>query len=263
MAKNLIIYHRDCLDGFAAAFAAWKVFSGNAEYVGGSYGYLPKIEPGQDVYILDITYPKSLIENLQQTCSSVKVIDHGFCGDFTESSGAVLAWQYFYRDLKVPEIFKYIEDYDTRQFKMGDTGALIYYLKTLQFEFAEWNAVVDFFETMAGRIKIIEQGGAISRYARVLAGQIAARAETHLIFGLDIEVVESPILMDEVAEVLYTRKPPISIVWYLENGFKKVVLRKNPESNIELSHIAEKFGGRGSRDFAEFKVPADQKLPWE
>ena len=64
MSKNIVIYHASCADGFASAYAAWKRFGGEAEYISCQYNThmhktgegLPDMS-GADVYILDFSFP--------------------------------------------------------------------------------------------------------------------------------------------------------------------------------------------------------------
>lgn len=148
--KPLVIYHKSCADGFAAAFAAWLKFGDDAEYVPMQYGFgckdLPAIS-GREVYMLDFSWPKYHMERLFRKAKRVVLLDHHktafemWCGNnvtfYSEDelnresprqiildnnkSGAVLTWEYFHPGEPIPSLFKHIDDYDRWQFKLEGT----------------------------------------------------------------------------------------------------------------------------------------------
>lgn len=88
--KPLIIYHADCTDGFAAAFAAWLKFGDEASYAPANYGdaalLLPKSTAdsdfnavywlNRDIYILDFSLPKQSMDRLFAHAKRVVWLDH-------------------------------------------------------------------------------------------------------------------------------------------------------------------------------------------
>lgn len=154
--KPLVIYHAQCLDGFAAAFAAWFALGDDVEYVAQKYGSsqepLPSVD-GRDVYILDFSYPKPWMEVVFSRAARVVWLDHhktafeSFGYDESKvinekdhiilenpnhvitldngKSGALLAWEYFHAESDPPVLFQHIDDYDRWQFKMEGTKELV------------------------------------------------------------------------------------------------------------------------------------------
>ncbi len=154
MIKPLIIYHKNCADGFGAAFAAWLKFGEDAEYLPMQYGESfadENLADGttifdRDVYILDFSFPRQLMERIFSRASRVVWLDHhktalemmrsdGYKpGDYfiqhgekvhitldDNKSGALLAWEYFHPNTKAPFAFRYIDDRDRWQFKYSET----------------------------------------------------------------------------------------------------------------------------------------------
>src|SRR6185369_13948753 len=81
--KSLIIYHAGCMDGAAAALAAWLKFGDEAEYRPASYGdAAPTDEEMHDrhVYVLDFSYPRAELDRMfRMHCSGqfeFCVLDH-------------------------------------------------------------------------------------------------------------------------------------------------------------------------------------------
>ena len=160
--KPLVIYHASCADGFAAAFAAWLKLGDEAEYVPMQYGKIDfdfeggffnlgsheadnpcTFIAGRDVYILDFSFPKELMDYIFANAKRVVWLDHHksafemWCDEertYTKhedkyhtiildnnKSGAMLAWEYFHPDTEVPMFIRHIDDYDRWQFKIPCT----------------------------------------------------------------------------------------------------------------------------------------------
>jgi oligoribonuclease NrnB/cAMP/cGMP phosphodiesterase (DHH superfamily) len=146
--KPLVIYHDKCADGFGAAFAAWLKLGDEAEYL--PIHYKPRYEDedlssveGREVYILDFSFPRVLMDDIFNRAKRVIWLDHHASvfkdwaeGNFdrrepfpptvtaildNNKSGAYLAWEYFHPGTEVPMAIKHIDDYDRWQFKLEGT----------------------------------------------------------------------------------------------------------------------------------------------
>lgn len=165
--KPLVIYHADCADGFGAAFAAWLKLGDEAEYLSMRYGrdtspdMMAEKVRGREVYILDFSFEKLVMEHIFKAAKCVVWLDHhkssfemwceGFeKGDRFEAgplpsgqyillddnkSGAYLAWEYFHPSTEVPMFIRHIDDYDRWQFQINGTKE---FNKAL-WSYAPWN----------------------------------------------------------------------------------------------------------------------------
>lgn len=181
MGKPLVIYHDACADGFGAAFAAWLKLGDEAEYLPMAYGHdfsksegLEWLNPlnlgGREVYILDFSLPKNVMEFLFKNAKRVVWLDHhatsrpyaeekcgGHLGSRTErhaeaydivhdndKSGAVLTWEYFYPGHEVPMLIRHIDDSDRWQFKLEGTKAFIKALWSgAPWNFPQWKLLLE------------------------------------------------------------------------------------------------------------------------
>src|ERR1700752_2407972 len=83
-APALVIYHANCIDGFASAWAFHTLQEKECEkveYVAMNYGDSLKIENlatlvGWDVYILDFSFPRQMIVDIASYAKSVLILDH-------------------------------------------------------------------------------------------------------------------------------------------------------------------------------------------
>jgi hypothetical protein len=117
-----------CIDGLFAAAIAYNRHP-EAQLVPAMYGLdnVPKISPtdGDTVYLLDLTYPRHVIDSWQASGAKVIVLDHhktamqdlqGLADSVLSifdmaKSGAMLAWDYF-EDDKPPLVVQYVQDRD-------------------------------------------------------------------------------------------------------------------------------------------------------
>lgn len=60
-----VLYHANCPDGYASAFACWQRFGDEAQYVPVSYGQpCPEIPSDHTVYIVDFSYHPDILQEL-------------------------------------------------------------------------------------------------------------------------------------------------------------------------------------------------------
>lgn len=79
MTKILCIYHANCCDGFASAWAVHRKFGDAVDFVAVNYGDGPPrkmIDKDRDVLIVDFSYPRPVLEEMSVWARSVLVLDH-------------------------------------------------------------------------------------------------------------------------------------------------------------------------------------------
>ena len=150
MSKIYTLYHNNCPDGFGSALAAYLKFGDKSEYIGVKHQQdPPEMEPGSEVYILDFSYPRQVMEALLEHHVKVITLDHhktaqeallGLRGALFDMnrSGAMISWEYFHPERSIPDLFRYIQDRDLWQWKLEGTGEIAAGLQLLPQEFALW-----------------------------------------------------------------------------------------------------------------------------
>ena len=73
--SNLCIYHGNCADGFTSAWVVRKAL-GDIEFHAGVYQTAPPDVKGKDVYLVDFSYKRDVLEALRDSAKSVTVLDH-------------------------------------------------------------------------------------------------------------------------------------------------------------------------------------------
>jgi oligoribonuclease NrnB/cAMP/cGMP phosphodiesterase (DHH superfamily) len=273
-SKNtVVVYHKKCPDGFGAAFAAWLKFGDAAVYVPANYGDTPPDVAGKDLYILDFSYSREVLVELDKVAQSLTLLDHhataeenlaGFqcqCGlvhfDRTKS-GARLAWEHFNPGRPVPSLIRFIEDRDLWHFALADTRSFVAFLDTLPFDFHQWQTLLD--EGTEQFAKALEVGKVLHERMVKLYKTIADDAVPLTFDGHKVLMVSTTYeLTSEVGSLLAQRTGTFAAVWRLEpSGRIKVSLRAVKPFDVKV--LAEYFGGGGHPQAASFYLPA-RKAP--
>jgi len=212
-APVLVLYHADCLDGFGAAYAAWRHFGTGAEYRPLHYGqpWLAEDLAGRDVYILDASYPRLTLLDMAAHAGSLTLLDHHASArdewsdvllhdadkslwihrdaslSLTvafdmERSGAHLAWDWLHAGEPLPRALAHIEDQDLWRFRRPGTRAFCQALRLRSFELATWDALIRASEAAPGLPDsstyqgLLGEGEAVGRFFEVEVGRLAAGA---------------------------------------------------------------------------------------
>ena len=274
----VVIYHDQCRDGFASAFAAWKKFGSNATYIP-QRTQIPVSNEFRDkeIYILDYGLEEDVQRALQEVNKSVVVIDHHPASETgvtafpqnifnAEHSGAVLSWQFFHPEIPVPELMYFVEDHDLWKFELKDNRAFCSALKEYDFDFHKWDDLLTRLEDPAFRKAFINKGQIISQFEDSLVEGLLQYKERvlfegHEVWALNVARTYRSILGHHLARMNSgTNQPEIGIVYYRNHGAVHISLRSNGDVNVRV--LAEKYGGGGHDNAASIKVDSFADLPF-
>lgn len=308
--KPLVIYHANCTDGFGAAFAAWLKLGDGAKYLPMNYGqeFDPLIRVrDREIYILDFSFPKQNMDLLFEGAARVVWLDHHKTafemrlggipqhGQYVigtghtiwldnNKSGAMLAWEYFHPNTKVPMLIQHIDDYDRWQFKLDGSKELHAALASYKpWTFDMWREIFlcGLFEKETWRVpeEIYMEGRAILRAhnQNVQAALKQARAcwikalkpidlpgsfIDGILPGWQGLAANAPsFLASDLGHELANKSGTFGLVWSMAgDGQVHCSLRSNGE--YDVSAIAKAFGGGGHRNAAGFSTDIDTLLGW-
>lgn len=273
MTQNIFLYHKECSDGWGAAWAAWKKFGRRGTYIAVNHGdpYPVGLE-GKDVYLLDFCYPIKETKEILKKVASVTLIDHHVSAKASAKllknptlemnhSGAVLSWKYFHPDTKVPKLLQYVEDRDLWHWKLSNSRELSAVLSSYDMDFKIWSKIARDWETLKGKNRYVEEGRAILRSEREKIKHAVSSAELVEFCGHKTFASNSYHFGSEIASELYKKLPPLAIVWSARKGKIIVSLRSN--GKVDVSKLAGRFGGGGHKQSSGFRLRSEQKLPWK
>jgi hypothetical protein len=274
-AKNdiVVLYHADCTDGFAAAWAAFKHFGTNAQYLGVDHEVPPPDGlQGKEIYMVDFTYPQEETARLMRDNVRVTAIDHHASVRETtlathqplyavDHSGAALAWQYFHPDRPLPTLLKYVEDLDLHRFVLPDSRAVNDWIDLFDFDFAVWNKLASTLERTAGIRRAVREGTLIRTYREKLVQRMASKMAYPVMFeGYRTLALNTELFHADTCDALVRLLPPIGIVWRQKPHGVYVSLRS--DGTVDVSKLAVKHGGGGHAASAAFRVASPADLPF-
>lgn len=263
--KPVIIYHFPCPDGFASAYAAWLVFGDEADYVPAEHGSYPNLDvTGRDVFVLDFSFPRPMLEKMRESAASLVVLDHhktaqedlkdfpGAVFDMTKS-GARLAWEHFQLGKKFPHVLQCVEDRDIWVWRIPGAADVLAYLDTLPYDFEVWHHIVH--ASPAELAAIQDAGRQMNRKFDSLAAVMAEDAEPVRLCGFDGHKVNGNYLFSsKVGELIYLKNKSFAMVWRVHGGMLYVSLRAK-QGTVDVSEMARAFGGGGHAAAAAFRIP--------
>ncbi len=272
LKNTVILYHAECSDGFGAAWAAWKKFGQDADYIPVYHDHpLPEGLVNKDIYTLDFTFPMDLTKQLISQNKKVTSIDHHITAkdiisltqDYlfdNDHSGSVLAWKYFHQK-PVPKILEYVEDTDLWRFKLPNSREIFSVVALYDRNFEDWNMLAEKMDDSVMFNFFVSEGDLLIKHESKLIDEIIRQnCQTVEFEGIETFCVNATLFGSQIASVLATTKPPIGIVWSQHKDYIKVSLRSN---GFDVSKLAAKYGGGGHIRAAGFSLPLDSKLPWK
>lgn len=281
-APDICIYHANCDDGFAAAYAVWKRFGSGVKFIPAQYGNdLPDVA-GKDVLIVDFSYKQNDMDRLAASARRVIVLDHhktaeaeleGFLhleaagGPFLQryanrviggvgvhfnmdKAGCRLAWEYCFGDEPMPEWMECVEDRDLWRFNMRITKEVSIAIRSMPRDFELW----DMFDATT----LANEGVAIRRYVDMIVGNICDTAFQEDVAGYRVPVAAcSYDFVSEVAHELLHRNPDAPFAACIVRSFDGTTYSlRSMDDRMDVSEVARSQGGGGHRNAAGFRVKA-------
>lgn len=275
MDRTIVLYHGGCPDGFGGAYAAWKKFGENAEYIALHRGghEMPDVA-GADLYFVDFVYEQEVMDEYVAKAKSVTALDHHEgARAITEAmpnhifdndrSGATIAWDFFHPGTPAPLLLKHIEDDDLFRFALPDTRPLLAYLGVNPFTFEFWDETAALLENPETREALFTKARAYGEYFEKLA-ELAVEKATLISFeGHEVMFATAhpyKPMKSLVGNMLAKKHPPFALVVAAHPKGFGVSIRGN--GSIDVAEIARKYGGNGHVSSAGFLVPAGGVMPW-
>jgi oligoribonuclease NrnB/cAMP/cGMP phosphodiesterase (DHH superfamily) len=279
--RPLVIYHGNCADGFSAAWCFWRKYRDGADYVAGVYQQPPPDVSGRDVFLVDFSYKRAVVERMLQQASSVTLIDHhktaiedlqplfmqdSWTGEpkqlahFTDldKSGATLAWDYLFPGEDRPLLLGHIEDRDLWRFKLSGTREIQANVFSFEYTFENWDRLMN-----ADQVELLQMtaaGAAIERkHHKDVAELVSVCKRRMVIGGHEVPVASLPYtLVSDAAHLMAKGEPFAACYWDTAEG--RVFGLRATDDGMDVSEIAKQYGGGGHAKAAGFKVDRNHDL---
>jgi len=262
-----VIYHKSCADGFGAAWAIHQYFDQIKKpkpyFLAWQHGDgldFPEKVDGHDLLIVDFSFPRESLLELQAKTKSIRVIDHhktaqaaleglDFCEFDMTQSGAMLAWKAFHPNTDPPELIRYVQDRDLWQWKLPDSKEYSACLASHPFDVDVWTMLAQ-----QPAYMMALEGSAILRYQGKLVQSTVENAEPWHMAGRHVMMAKCPFLQSEIGHALLKDQPFGATLFEVEDD--TVFSLRSDDDHVDVSVIAKKFGGGGHRNAAGFKSAA-------
>ena len=263
---DVIVYHKDCPDGFCAAFVAKKKYP-DARLYGAVYGE-PELTAAdilnEDVLFVDFSYPRQSLLDIAAAARSVTVIDHHKTAeadlvgveDFLElhfdmtRSGAGLTWDVLHEHTPRPWYVDYVEDRDLWNWKLPYSKEISGYIMALPHTLEAWGTL----DSLTVQDALVS-GKAINLHIDHYIEKVGAQYQTGFIGMYKTAVINAayPNISDVLNDVL---KNGFDIgLGYFERNDGKIQVSLRSRGDLDVSVLAKQVGGGGHKNAAGFQVP--------
>lgn len=294
MMKPLCIYHGNCADGFAAAWAVRKALGEeNVDFYAGVHQNPPPDVIDRDVIIVDFSYKLPVLLALAEQARSVLVLDHhkSAAEDLAdiprpletiwdhwheaaywderdvdregpylralfdmERSGAGIAWDYFHADER-PSLIDHIEDRDLWRFRLVCTREIQAVVFSYPYDFKVWDWLIE----KCPISELIREGAGIERkHHKDIAELVGVTQRRMVLAGYNVPVANLPYtLASDAGHLMAQGEMFAACYWDTPEG--RVFSLRSTDDGIDVSEIAKSYGGGGHRSAAGFRMP----IGWE
>lgn len=278
--KPIVIYHKGCADGIGAAWSFWKYFKDEMDYYPGVYQEAPPDIFNRDVYLVDFSYKRDVMEMICRYANSVVLLDHhqsalkdlaGLEDDWEnfnsvhsteEESGAVIAWRYVKKITRhkdqMPPLIDHIEDRDLWRFNLPNTKEIMMAVFARELTLESIDELMSF--TRANLKRLVSEGQVLMRkYESDLAKVIKTATREFEIGGYKVPCCNCNSLFTSDAGNKLSEDKPFAACYY-DNEKKRVFSLRSQESGLDVSEIAKLYGGGGHKHAAGFAVSRNDLL---
>jgi hypothetical protein len=274
---DLIFYHANCPDGWAAAYIA-KMKYPEATLRPAEFSTPPPFAEveGKDVLMVDFAWKgRDINLRLYSLAKSLLILDHhktnladlanlSFAIFDMSRSGAGLAWDYLFGkdsgntcnicdhnepDGHRPWWVNYIEDRDLWNNALPNTREINAYLMSLPHTLEAWDTLS---HPVFNKGRAIDLGQGALSHINHYVREVLKMRKLGIFEGYSVGVLNIPYLnCSEVGHEL-AKESQIGLCYY-ERHDEKICFSMRSIGDIDVSVIAKKFGGGGHRNAAGFE----------
>ncbi len=274
---TVVIYHAECADGMAAAWATWKALGDDGvAYVPRGYAdeqelaSLPiDVSLVRKVIFVDFSWRRKALIALCNIGIEVIVLDHhktakadlegldGYPYPDTEPDstvfisctfdmarcGARLAWDTFHPGELPPRLVDYVEDRDLWRWMLPYSKEVSAFIRTFALSLADYDRAHRMLESQVGWTTALITGERVLAMQRIMTSALADIAFWSTVDGHTVPVANVPqatLLQSEVCEELLRRnaQAPFSAAFVMLGGEKRWSLRSRPKSDGSVFDVS-------------------------
>ena len=260
--KPICIYHGNCADGFTAAWVAHHAFAGEVELYAGVYQKPPPDVTGRDVFMVDFSYKRPVLEAMREQANRIVVLDHHKTAEADlrdlpgvetvfdmNRSGARIAWDYWRPGDDPPLPLLHVEDRDLWRFALPYTREIQANIFSYPYEIPVWDSLMS-----SDPAELAREGKAIERkHFKDVNELVKVVTRRMVIGGQNVPIANLPYIhVSDAAHLLAKGEPFAGCYWDTPAG--RTFGLRSTDDGMDVSEIAKQYGGGGHRNAAGFTV---------
>jgi oligoribonuclease NrnB/cAMP/cGMP phosphodiesterase (DHH superfamily) len=267
MPSPIVIYHADCMDGLAAAWAVTQAYRGAELHAAQYLDPPPPNCAGRDVIIVDFSYPREQVEEIHRVAKSLIILDHHKTAEEAlkdlpyavfdpKRSGAAMAWDHFNPGKPRPWKINYVQDRDLWTWALPNSNAVNAYIRT------RVRTVEDFDELFPldmptreidlGSMVLDAEASYVRETMKHAREGILRRSFADTVRPVPIVNAGTYCHSELLGEL--AKGADFAVGWFATaRGTYRYSLRSDPQG-LDVSAIAKLFGGGGHKHAAGFEV---------
>lgn len=264
--KPLCIYHGNCADGFTSAWVIHQALLGECDFHAGVYQQEPPDVLNRDVFLVDFSYKRPVIEEMRKRANSILILDHHKTAEADlrdlhgvevvfdmNRSGARITWDHCFPGKPPPQTLLHVEDRDLWRFALPGTREIQANIFSYPYEFDVWTRLMS-----EDPQKLIDEGKAIERkHFKDIHELLGVTTRRMVIGGHNVPIANLPYIhVSDAAHELAKGEAFAGCYWDTPKG-RVFGLRSN-DAGLDVSEIAKQYGGGGHRNAAGFTVPYEK-----
>lgn len=308
---TIVFYHANCDDGWASRMIAGKYFGDSARYVAIAHHEFDKFNRGgvywemvtdyqnrPDIVFVDIVPHPEQVVTLCEYVKSVVVLDHHktaveewdnykqpLPSNLTtifkmDKSGTGLAWEYFFPDKELPNLYAYVQDNDLWTHRLDSTQAMIRFVRSHPYDVSVWNFLEDSFERFFMDVRAqalsVEQFfqqtaqdtirlGVINKKLVIVQLFNSGEDDDSFVPGVpkvyNVSIVNAPraFCSDIAGDIAGGGPDDFGMTWYINNNGVAVLSFRSKKTGADVAKIGETLGGGGHKHAAGASLPVDSR----
>lgn len=281
---DTVLYHGDCVDGFASAFSCWLYNKKKGKkgkkitYIACQYQKQPPMLNDRNVLMCDFSYKYNVLKKIMKDVNKIIILDHHQSAEKDlqqipkenkvfdmKHSGAYITWAYFFGEESVPLMIRYIEDNDIWKKSMQHTRQFTSYVFNIPKQFDQYEKLLD--DNFVTNTVIPIGDGMLKQNDNYINDGIKKTAvnfillDNHLYFVGNVNTV---ILKSEIGNSFLTSNPDVNFATcYSRNEYtgETYISLRSTNTGTDVEEIASKFGGGGHRNAGGLTVYNADALP--
>jgi len=262
---DMVLYHGDCVDGYACAFICNLFFKNKSKritYIPCQYQKPPPLVSNKNVLICDFSYKNQVLHNMIKQANKLCILDHHTSSERDLNnipnqnkvfnithSAAYITWCYFFGENKVPLMIKYIEDNDIGRWALPNTKSFSSYIFNLPKKSESYSPLLDD-SYVINTVLPMGEGMQKQNLSYINDGVKRACAYFMLINNYVYFVIHinTSILKSEIANAVFDIYPNANFAFcWSHNSYTNEIYAslRSIQNGTDVEKIAALFGGGG------------------